>query len=301
MDRPDISVALLNAFLETAQAGSFSAVARQRGVDPSIISRQVKTLEDAVGFRLFDRTTRRLSLTEAGSLYRTRVRDILDELDAAGQQAVDLLRQPSGLLRVTTSPAFGECWLVPRLGAFRTSYPDVSIDLILTNLVVDIAADGIDLAIRLSSEPQGMLISRKLMDTRYHVVASPGYLAGTTAIEAPNDLKDHACITLPFPGYRSRWKFRQNGDETQVAVSSDLTMSSPLAIRRAVRDGMGIALLADWVVAEDLAAGKLVDLLPDYEASAEDFTTAAWLLFPSREYVPSKLRVFMDHLIQTRH
>ncbi len=299
MNHLDISVAGLRLFFDVAQAGSFAAVARLRGVDPSIISRQIKGLEEALGFRLFDRNTRRLHLTEAGRLYLERTQGLLDELEAAREEATDMMSQPTGRLRMTASTAFGERWLMPRMRGFAAKYSGITLDLWLTDSVVDIAQDGIDLAVRLMPQPEGALVARKLLDTRYHVVASTAYLASAGFLMTPNDLEYRDCLLLPLPGYRSHWRFRKNGVVTEVPVTGRMTISNPLALHRAARDDMGPALLADWIVADDLKSGRLVDCLPGWDASAADFDTAAWLVYPSRHYVPGKLRTMIDHLVAT--
>ncbi len=296
MSDGSITLPALRLFADVARTGALAAAARERGVDPSVVSRQIAGLETALGFRLFDRTTRRLNLTEAGRLYLQRSRPLMDELDAARQEAADALALPSGLLRVTASIAFGERWLTPRLRSFCDAFPAIALDLRLSDAVVDIAAEGIDLALRLAPRPDGALIATKLMDTRYRVVAAPNYVAASAPIAQPDDLADHACLLLPLPGYRSLWRFRRGDVLREVPVKGRITASSPLAIHRAACDGMGPALLADWTIGTDIDEGRLVDCLPDWDVSAADFDTAAWMLYPSRAYVPGKTRVFIDHL-----
>ncbi|MEM9795593.1 MAG: LysR family transcriptional regulator [Pseudomonadota bacterium] len=292
----NVSLSALRLFADVARAGSFAATARLRGLDPSIISRQIAGLEDGLGFRLFDRTTRRLNLTEAGRLYLERARLAVEELETARQEASDVLAAPRGLLRVTASVALGERWLMPRLPGFRTAYPDLHLDLRLTDAVLDIAAEGIDLAIRLAPRPDGAFMSTRLMDTRYRVVASPNYLRNAPALAQPDDLRDHDCLRLALPGYRDCWRFRRDGAVREIAVDGSLVVSSALALRRATLDGLGPSLMGEFLIADDLLSGRLVDALPDWDASAADFDTAAWILYPSRDYVPGKLRVFIDHL-----
>lgn len=291
-----ISLADLKCFADVAREGSFAAVARKRSVDPSIVSRTIASLEGELGFRLFDRTTRRLNLTEAGSIYLERSRTLTVELEAARQEAGDTLTRPSGLVRITASTAFGTHWLTPRLRSFMDANPDIAVEALLTDAVVDIAAERIDLAFRLAVQPEGELVATKLMDTRYHVVASPDYIAREGPLEQPLDLATRQCLLLTLPGYRSRWAFRDGDIIEGVSVEGRLAISSPAAIRGAALDGMGPALLADWMVQEDLRQGALVDLLPTWEASAAAFDTAAWLLYPSRDYVPAKVRALIDFL-----
>ncbi len=296
MAQEDISLAALKCFADVASGGSFAAVARKRLIDPSIVSRTIAGLERELGFRLFDRTTRRLSLTEAGTIYLERSLTLVAELDAAREEASDALTQPSGLIRITASTAFGVHWLTPRLHRFMADFPDIAVEAVLTDAVVDIAAERIDLALRLAVRPSGDLIATRLMDTRYRVVASPAYLDGAGSLDDPSDLAGRRCLLLTLPGYRSMWSFRRGEGIQQVAVEGRLAISSPAAIRSAALDGMGPALLADWMVDADLRSGALVDLLPEWEATAADFDTAAWILFPSNAYVSRKVRAMVDYL-----
>lgn len=291
-----ISVGALKCFADVAFEGSLAAVARKRGVDPSVVSRAIAGLERDLGFRLFDRTTRRLSLTEAGALYLERAQELVGELEAARQAAGDVLSQPSGLVRITASTAFGVHWLTPRLRSFMDAYPEISVEALLTDAVVDIAAERIDLALRLGVRPSGELIATRLMGTGYRIVASGAYVARAGGLAEPGDLGGRDCLLLTLPGYRSLWSFRRGGTVQQVGVQGRLAISSPAAVRAAALDGMGPALLADWMVEGDLASGALIDLLPGWEATAAAFDTAAWILFPSRAYVPRKVRALVEHL-----
>lgn len=299
MHHDEVSLADLTYLAEVAREGSFAAVARKRNLDPSIVSRAVASLEGKLGFRLFDRTTRRLNLTEAGSIYLERSQTLVEELEAARQEASDAITKPSGLIRMTASSAFGEHWLIPRLWAFMDAYPDIEVEAVLTDAVVDIATERIDLALRLAVRPEGELVATKLMDTRYYVVASPDYVQREGPLGRPTELENRQCLLLNLAGYRSRWSFRRDELLEDVLVTGRLSTSSPAAIRRAALRGMGPALLADWLVGEDLQNGKLVDLMPGWEATAAAFETAAWILFVSRNYLPQKVRALVDYLKQS--
>lgn len=291
-----VSINDLKVFADVAQHGSFAETARRRDLDPSIVSRAIAGLEKSLGFRLFDRTTRRLNLTEAGSIYLERTKALVSDLDLAQQEAGDAIARPSGTIRITASNAFGAHWLTPRLETFMKKFPEICVDALFTDAVVDIASERIDLALRLTARPSGDLIAVKLMDTGYKVVASSEYVDRQGALKCPEELGERECLLLPFPGYRSRWTFRKEESVKNVDVHGHLTISSPAAIRAAALNGMGPALLADWMVQEDLKDGALIDLLPEWEATAAAFETAAWLLYPSRDYLPRKVRVLIDHL-----
>ena len=287
-------------FLNVVRLGSFAAVARQDNVDPSSVSRQIAALEHSLGYRLFDRTTRRLALTEAGQLTFDQIQNPLEELAQIRDAARDVVNQPSGDLRIATSPAFAERWLIPRLTGFRAEFAGINLELVLSDAKTDIIGEGIDLAIRLGDQMAGSFITSKLLATNYRVVASADYLQKYAQCAQPSDLAMYDTIVFPFSGYRSQWRFRKKGGKPEVVdVPGQLVISSALAIRRAVLEGLGVALLADWTIGDDLATGRLTDMFPEYEFSAANFDTAAWILYPSRAYVPVKTRVLIDYLKQT--
>jgi len=295
----------LHLALTVAESGGFAAAARRVGLDPSSVSRIIAGLEAELGIRLFQRSTRRLALTEEGRAYLDRTAPLLEELEQAREAALQGRSTQSGWLRLTTSVAFGSDWIVPRLPAFRRAYPDIALDLVLTDGNLDLVSEGIDLALRLAPAPTGDLISTRLTETRYRVVASPDWVLGHGAPLTPEALSDLACIRQSLPGYRDRWRFRPStpADKDQdaepvidVPVGGTVLISSPLAIRQAARAGLGPALLADWLVGDDLAAGRLVDLFPHHQATATTFDTGIWALYPSRAFLPAKVRVAIDFL-----
>ena len=279
-----------------AQHQSFAAVARVLDVDPSSISRTVAGVEAQLGLRLFQRSTRQLQLTEAGALYLERIGPLLDDLDLARDAAADVSTQPSGRVRLTASVAFGQEMIVPLLHQLRAVLPEIELELILSDQTVDLVASQIDLAIRLAPAPKGDLISARLRDTRYRVVASPGFVMTHGRPETPEDLAEHDCLRMTLPDFRTEWRFRRHNDTSVVAVGGKILISNALALRTAARDGLGPALLADWMVDGDITAGKLVDLFPTYAVTATTFDTGAWLLYPSRAYLPVKVRAVIDFL-----
>lgn len=280
-----------------AQQGSFAAAARVVGVDPSSISRSVATTEAALGLRVFQRSTRTLSLTEEGDTYLKRITPLLEEFEQARDAARQATTTPSGTLRMTASVAFADTCIVPLLDAFHAAYPDITVELLPTDANLDIAANAIDLAIRLTPAPKGDLISTRLRTTRYLVCASPAYLTKHGPIQTPGALTDHNCLRFALPEYRTRWRFRATEQEAfEVPVTGNTIIASALSLKQAALAGLGPALLADWLVAEDVAQGRLVNLFPDHECTATSFDTGAWLLYPSRSYLPRKVRVMIDFL-----
>lgn len=281
-----------------ARHGSFAAVARVTDQDPSAISRIIATLEVQLGLRLFQRTTRRLSITQEGSLYLSHVIPLLEEFDRAHEEALQNRSTPSGILRVTASVAFGHECIAPLLPAYSDRFPDITLELILTDSNLDLVQNGIDLAVRLTPAPEGDLISTRLVQTSYRVVAAPSFLQRNGAPKTPEELSRLNCLRTTLPDYRTRWIFQQRyGDvQSEVTVNGNLLISNPLALRRAAQDGLGPALLADWMVRDSLASGELLDLFPDHNVTATRFDTAAYALYPSRAYLPVKVRATIDFL-----
>ena len=289
----------LRIFVEVARRGNFAAVARDRDVDPSSVSRAVALLEEDVGVRLFQRSTRRVTLTEAGEIYLARVSMLVDELDHAHDEARGMSIDPTGTLRLTTSVAYGNTCLVPLLAQFRQQYPNIKLELLLTDTVVDLVSERVDLAIRLARHFDADFIATKLTDTQYRVCASPGYLEKNKAPSTPQELQQHNCLLFPLPDFRSRWIFKnRKGVIEEVAIHGDVSILNALALRACALSGMGPVLLPNWLIDEDIAQGRLIDLFPEYRVTANEFDSAIWLGYPSRAHLPNKVRVMIDFLKQ---
>jgi DNA-binding transcriptional LysR family regulator len=296
-----MDIETLRTFIQVARRGSFAVVARDRGSDPSSVSRTVASLEEELRVRLLHRSTRRMTLTEVGAKYLARIEPLIEELDQAKDEALAAGVKPVGTIRLTASVAFGQKCIAPLLPKLRAAFPELGVDLILTDANADLVSEGIDLAIRLGPSRDSALIGVKLIDTRYRLCASQAYLAKSRRLKlplkTPNDLEAHDCLLLNLPEYRSRWLFRdRTGVVTPVAVHGDVLISNPLVLLTCALEGMGPALLANWLVDEALASGELIDPFPGYAVTATNFETAAWLLYPSRSYLPTKVRIFIDFL-----
>jgi len=287
----------LKLFFEVARRGSFAAVARDRQVDPSSISRVIAGLEAELGFRLFQRTTRRMRLTEAGGAYSRCAQGLIEGLEHARDRALTLRTGLSGSLRLTASVAFGQTCIVPLLGDFGARYPDLKLDLAFTDSRLDLVDNQIDLAVRLGPVTEADHIRVKLFDTHYRVCASPGYVAEFGPLIDPECLSHRACLRFNLPHFRSHWRCQKgDGPVHEVSVDGDIVISSAIVLRDAALLGLGPALLADWMIRNDIADGRLVDLLPDYHVSPTSAETTAWLLYPSRTFLPNKVRVMIDFL-----
>ena len=291
---------ILKLFLEVAQQGSFATAARRLKLDPSKVSRDIAHLEQQLKLRLFKRTTRHLTLTEAGDVYKQHLIPIMEALDEAHHTAQNLTQHVHGRVKLTCSVAFGQIKLLPILPKFQNQYPDVSLDIKLSDSIVDLQTEDIDLAIRLLPGYQAdelHLIGAPLFSTEYFVCVNPEYMANNKPIKRPEDLQHHACITMDLYPYSSRWKFKNQRQPIEtIKIQSKLSISSPLALKECVLMGMGPTLIADWLVEKPLKDGSLIRLLPDYNITATDFDTAAWLLYPSRHFLPAKVQVMIQYL-----
>ncbi len=293
----NIDIASLRTFIEVMDLGSFAAVARSRDLDPSSISRIISGLEAETGTRLFQRTTRRLSPTEAGMVLYERIQPLVSELEDSFEFAKDISSDPKGTLRITASISFGQKILAPSLKAFKQQYPLLKVELELTDRNLDLISERIDIAIRHSPPTDTMLVGTKLWDTSYRVCASEDYIREFGKVEKPEDLSSIDCLRMPLTGHRNLWKFRdRTGKTIEVPVDGSLVISNPIALLSATLAGCGPALLADRIVDDEIEKGNLVDLFSDYDVTATDFDTGVWLLYTSRDYLPSKTRAFIDFM-----
>ncbi|HHJ15636.1 MAG TPA: LysR family transcriptional regulator [Gammaproteobacteria bacterium] len=294
-----MDLSTLQIFIDVVRRGSFAAVAREMDVAASSISRSVNSLEKELGIRLFQRSTRRMKLTEAGMVYYSRVEPLVDEILRAQTMAVDIGEHPKGRLRITAPVTFGQISLIPLLPEFSEAYPDLSLEIIMTDSVVDLLTECIDVAIRLGPLEDSTFIASRLCKMDFAICASPDYLARHAPLQTPPDIRQHNCLLFPIAGYRSRWLFRNpKGRITEVPVNGRCSISNANSLMQCALRNMGLALLPRWVVRNEIESGALIDIFPDYDVTATEFDTAAWLLYPSREYLPLKVRAFVDFLKQ---
>lgn len=292
-----MQITALNTFADVMKLGSFANAARYRDVDPSSVSRTIAGLEAELGFRLFQRNRRKLAPTEAGQSYYEQIRNLIEDLDHAQKTARDLATEPQGLLRITACTSMGQRVIAPLLSKFMDTYPALSLELVLTDSQVDLVADQIDLGIRFGPKPEGEISSTMLAPRKFQICASPSYIQRAGGLMHPTDLSERECVLFPLPGYRTHWLFRDGkGDTLEVPVNGRLLVSHGLTMTQCALAGLGPTLLPDWLCKPELQAGDLVDLFPEYECAANQFGTAAWMVHPSRRYVPNKVEAFMQFL-----
>jgi DNA-binding transcriptional LysR family regulator len=288
----------LTIFVEVVRRRSFTAVARERAVDPTTISRAVAALERELDLRLFQRTTRSMQLSEAGQIYFERVEPLVDELQKARLAAADVHAQPNGTLRIACPVSFAQLNLVPLLPAFARRHPAIRFDLVLSDAMVDVITEQLDLAIRVGPLQDSTLIAYRLCPMVARVCATPAYLRANGHPRTLAELAEHRCLTLALPAFsRRNWKFTdREGKTSEVAISALVQTSNAMALKQCALADMGITLQARWMVGRELRDGTLVDVFPDYAVTAALDEADAWLLYPSRKYLPQKVQLFVAYL-----
>lgn len=284
----------IGIFTQVVETGSFSAAARRIGVAKSAISKQIAALEMEIGARLFNRSTRKLLLTEAGQIYYRHCSDIVDRADLALNEVRQYQDQPQGTLRISSPVPFAAPLMMPVIRELRMLYPLLKIDLKLDDRVVDMLDDGIDLAIRAGVLQDSALIAKKLCDVPVVAFASPEYLAQHGTPQTPSDLVDHQWLTfsvLSAPLVRS-FRHKSSGQLEKPDVTGSLAVNSVDGIIAAAKQGLGISALASVTIHEELQSGVLVPLLPNYVLEP----MAIYAVYPHREHLPPKTRIFMDIL-----
>lgn len=280
----------LAVFVETARIGSLSGAARHLAISPMLATRRLAALEKELGVRLLHRTTRSSAPTSEGAAFLPFAESVLD--NAAGGRAIlqAATGGASGVLKISASFAFGRRVLMPLIGRVLDDNPDLAIDLQLTDGLVDLVAGGFDLGIRIAPLAENSLIARRLAPSPRLLVAAPGYLARNAAPQRLADLRAHQC--LGFSGVR-HWAFQRGDRETHVAITGRFCANSIDALRDACLAGYGLAILAQWNIAPDLAAGHLV-ALPLVDATPMPWTI--WAVYPTARQVLPKIRVFIAAL-----
>ena len=286
-------LARIRAFVQVFDAGGFSAAARQHGRSKALLSKYVTDLEDYLGVRLMNRTTRKLSLTEAGEVYYREASQLLQQLDDLDASILDQTAAPRGLLRVSAARNFGEMILAPAIFAFLAEHPDVTLDLRLEDRFVDLVVDGIEVALRISAAQDSSLIARKIADMRHGVVGSPEYFLAHQPPKAPEDLRNHHCIVDTNLQGQAHWRYVENGQTVSVHVNGPVRVNSPLSARDAALAGLGLALLPGYLADPMIESGRLVRVLEGYVPTGSSLQA----VYPHRRHLAGKVRALIDHLV----
>jgi DNA-binding transcriptional LysR family regulator len=281
-------------FARVVEAKNFSEASRRLGISKSAVSKAVTQLERSVGARLLNRTTRAMSLTEAGAAFYVHCARIVEEAEQARLAVGRFHSEPRGLLRISASVAFGTLHIAPALPLFLERFPEVRIDMAIGDRIVDLADEGFDLAIRISREPAPNLVARRLAPVNRKIVATPGYFERHGVPASPAELARHNCLAYTHSHPPDTWRLNGPEGELSVPIAGNLRLNDDEALSAAVLGGLGIALLPTFLIGRELHEGRLVAVLSDY-VPPERYIDAVYL--PTR-HLPSKVRAFIDFLVE---
>ncbi len=288
---------LLAVFASVVERGSFSGAARDRVVTASAVSRQITRLEERLALRLFERTTRRLRLTEAGEAVYEEARAMVEAGRAALRLGEQLNGHPRGVVHLSVAAAFGRVVINPLMPEFLRRYPDVSVHLVLDDIAPDLAHDDFDLSIQVTDNPPGGLAGRPLVQVRQILCASPDYLRQQGTPRDPQDLLRHSCLYLAQIKGDDRWRFERDGELRTVAVRGRYASNHSGARLALAEAGLGIACLPHFMAADALAQGRVVTVLPDWRFTGA-YQGQAWLLWRPNPRLPPRTRVLVDYLAE---
>jgi DNA-binding transcriptional LysR family regulator len=288
------TLSLFHAFVRVVEAGSFTRVAKEQNSSQPTVSRQVAALEQHLGARLFTRTTRKLTLTDDGRSFYERAKLAIEAVSEAEDTVGRRRSRPSGTLRLATPVAFGRLRVIPHLKEFLLRYPDVTIDLVMSDSNADLVEEGIDLAIRSGEVHDATLIAKKVGTTRRVVVATPSYLRGKTLPAHPSDLSAHDCIAFTEGSAGAIWRFSGPDGPVSIEARGPVRTRNSEGVREAIMSGLGIGFAPIWHFTDEIETGRLKVLLDKYEPRPEPIHA----IYPSRRFVPQKTRVMIDFLEQ---
>lgn len=285
---------LMAVFAHVAETGSFSAAARRLGMSRSAVSKAVAKLEKELGARLLNRSTRHLSMTEVGAAYVEHCSRILDEAVRAEQVVDHLHAQPRGVLKVAASVAFGTLHVAPALADFLGRYPELDIDMTITDRAIDMAEEGCDVVVRVARDLPPNLVARRLAPVRRKLCATPAYFGKHGVPRIPQDLARHNCLDYTHSGEQGLWRFTGPEGDIAVPVSGRLRINDDEALSQAVLGGLGLALLPTFIIGKDLQAGRLRAALSEYIPVERH----VYVLYLPTRHLPAKVRAFIDFLLE---
>ena len=282
----------LEVFIKVADLGSFTRAAEALDQSRTAVSRDIAELESYLGVRLLNRTTRQLSLTEAGERFLVRARGVVADFEEACREAASLAIRPHGRLRLNAPMSFGVLHVAPLLPAFMTRYPGIAMDVVFEDRQADLVEEGYDLAIRIGLLRDSSLVATRLAACRMVVCAAPANLARHGRPEHPQDLTGHECLGYRYWSGGDRWHFEGHGESFSVPVQSRLSTNNGVALRAAAEGGLGIILEPSFIVADALRRGTLEPVLPGFRPREPSIHA----VYPGNRHVPAKVRVFIDYL-----
>jgi DNA-binding transcriptional LysR family regulator len=283
-------------FVRVCDAGSFSEAARLLGLTPSAVSRSVGRLESAMGTRLLQRTTRKLALSESGQAALTRAREMVQAAQSVMEVSHKFTREAAGVIRMSVPKAVGYSVIHPHVVDFLRQYPEIDVQLLLTDRNIDLVSDEVDLAIRITNKPPPGLKGRRLLRIDHLLCASPSYLAKHGTPQSPQQLPEHSCIRLGEDPADARWKFKQGPQTLTVSVHGRYAANHTMVRMEAALQDVGIASLPRFTAQDALEDGRLIAVLPDWQF-LNAYAGDAWLLYPPTRHLAPKIRVWIDFLV----
>ena len=278
-------------FVAVVESSSFTQASQRLGISTAQVSRQVTALEKRLSIKLLHRTTRKVSVTEAGQVYYARCRPLLDGLEIAQQAIMDIHTVPRGRLKLTAPVTYGEQTLAPLVTSFCSQYRELNVDLVLTNRAVDLVDEGFDLAIRLGQLQDSTLMARRLGSRTQSVCGSPNYLQANGQPQTLSDLQAHNCLV----GSQEHWRFQEEGQSRAIKVQGLLRCNSGTVLADAARRGLGLVQLPDYYVKQDLAEGRLQEVLAGYRMMDDGI----WAVYPQTRHLSVKVKMLINHLAQS--
>lgn len=287
----------MRAFVQIVESGSISNAARRLNMSVSSVSRHLNALEDDLGVRLLNRTTRNQNVTEAGRIYLASAVRILSEISSARRGVAAFQSEAKGVLRVEARASVGGAVIGPALPRFLESYPDMRIDFTLNDERADLVAEGIDVAVWLGKLSDSSMIARRLSRSRRLIVGSPSYFERFGHPRRPEDLQTHNCLVFKGGGYADAWRFEGRDEIKEIPLSGNLRTTSSVVLLNSAMGGLGLALLHAWMVRSAIEKGRLVPVLADYDVSPTDQDTGLYAVYPHSRGLSPKVRVFIDFLV----
>ena len=280
----------VSEFVAVAETASFTAAATRLGISTAQVSRQIGALELRLAVKLFYRTTRKVTITDAGQIYYNHCRQVLDGLEEAERAISDLHQTPKGKLNLTAPVTYGENHIAPLVNDFVSRYPELEVNLTLTNKMLDLVAESYDLAIRLGALEDSTMMAKRLASRTHYVCAAPDYLAVHGVPHTLSELEKNNCLQ----GTLGYWRFQERGKTRHIRVKGNISCNSGWALVDAARKSIGIIQLPDYYVQADLETGRLVSVLDPYRAPDDGI----WAIYPQNRHLSPKVRLLLDHLDQ---
>ncbi len=282
----------ISTFVDVISRGSLSAAARAEGIAPAMIGRRLDALEERLGVKLLQRTTRKIALTNEGAAFLESCQRILLDLENAETQVSERSARPSGHLNISAPAGFGRQHIAPLIPSFLTEYRDVSVTLNLNDRVVDLIGEGVDVAIRIADLADSNLIGVKLADNKRVVVTAPEYIKKFGTPETLDELSRHHCLTISSEGSQRGWTFRQNGKNVVLKVQGNMACNDGAVLHDWAVQGRGLAWRSMWEVGGEIESGKLVTVLDEFAAPGNDI----YAVFAQRQHLPLRVRALVDFL-----